>query len=330
MVTVDAPLARALEAFALEPLSPPAPVEEFRLNENYRVETASRVVFLRGHGPNRPFERIQREHAGANWVAGRGLPIAEVLTTPSGQSIVEIDGRFWTAYAWVEGWTYRRGETPVDGANALGLAHGRCLAALRDYPAADTLPTNSEITWSTEFSIDVLESIADEVAARGTGREKHWHPVQVELLRTAGRPPEAAFTALPMVATHGDFHERNVMFDAAGNLAAVVDWERFCQQPPVFEVLRGASFMWLMDPDLLRAYLEGIRDHAPLDPAAVRPGIDAWWQSAMHNTWAFRAGFRDGNDEVRRFLVEEEDRVMQFHDPVFREWLAETMLRFGC
>lgn len=28
--------------------------------------------------------------------------------------------------------------------------------------------------------------------------------------------------------------------------------------------------------------------------------------------------------------IEEEDRVMQFHDPVFREWLAETMLRFGC
>ena len=29
-------------------------------------------------------------------------------------------------------------------------------------------------------------------------------------------------------------------------------------------------------------------------------------------------------------LVEEEDRAMQFHDPVFREWLAETMLRLGC
>ena len=29
-------------------------------------------------------------------------------------------------------------------------------------------------------------------------------------------------------------------------------------------------------------------------------------------------------------LIEEEDRIMQFHDPAFREWLAETMLRFGC
>lgn len=29
-------------------------------------------------------------------------------------------------------------------------------------------------------------------------------------------------------------------------------------------------------------------------------------------------------------LIEEEDRVMQLHDPVFREWLAETMLRLGC
>ena len=28
--------------------------------------------------------------------------------------------------------------------------------------------------------------------------------------------------------------------------------------------------------------------------------------------------------------IEEEDRVMQLHDPVFREWLAETMLRLGC
>ncbi len=319
----------ALVAFGLEPVREPQPVENSVRNTNYRVETEVGVVFLRRHLAGRPLERLQREHAGAAWAGSRGLAVAEPLPARNGEPIVDLNGQFWSAYRWVDGSTYRRGSITPDQARSLGAVHGRCQVALRDYPLASNLPKNSELTWSTEASLAAIESIRIEVQRRGTEQEQRWLAKQEALLQSGSARPSEDFAWLPLAASHGDFHERNVMFRDSGELAAVVDWERFCLQPPAFEVLRAVSFMLLLEADGLRAYLEGFREHEKLEVRTVRSAVDAWWQSSMHNTWAFRDTFRDGSTTSRQFLPEEESRSLQFNEADFRAWLTEQLVRFA-
>lgn len=322
----DHALEKALEAFGLRPLSPPAPIENSVLNQNYRVDTAGGPVFLRSHRPGRPLERLQRELAGAAWAASRGLPVSKSRLSPDGRAIVDIDGQFWSVQEWVDGATYLRGSVTPEQAHRLGAVHARCLVALDDYPGIADLPPNSELSWSTEASLAILNAIGPEVARRGNEQEQRWHATQTELLRSPLSVGPEPYAWMPRAATHGDFHDRNVMFEPDGALAAVVDWERFCVQPPAFEVLRAVSFMLILEPAQLRAYVEGFREHATLVEATIPAAVDAWWQSSLHNTWSFRDTFRDGNTTARQFLPEEERRSEQFNEGGFREWLTAELL----
>lgn len=328
MVTeARARLSKALEAFGLVPIAAPSPIDASVSNVNYRVETAAGPVFLRAHRLSRPLDRLQREQAGAAWAASRGLPVATPLPAANGDTIVLIDGQYWSAYRWVDGQTCRRGSITPEQAHRLGAAHGRTLVALRDYPG--DLPSNSELNWSTAGSLAALDSVAAEVARRGTAQEQRWHALQREFLVSGAAQPDDAFAWLAVAPAHGDFHERNVIFGPDGELAAVVDWERFCLQPPAFEVLRAASFMLLLEDEPLQAYGEGFREHASLDAATIPAAVEAWWQSSAHNTWAFRDTFADGSKASRQFLPEEEHRAALFRDRAFREWLTGALLRFA-
>lgn len=327
---IDPGMAAALRAFGLAASAPPALVEHSILNQNYRVETADGPVFLRQHRSTRTLERLERELAGAAWAAGKGIPTPEPLSSRTGENIVQIGGRFWSAYRWINGSSYRRGEIEPVQAGRLGEVHGRCIAALADYPRAADLPPNSELTWSTEQTLSDLRQVGPLVVAWGTDQERRWHARQLEMVQSAGPRPSTDFAWLPLQPAHGDFHERNVVFDDSGSLAAVVDWERFCAQPPAFELLRAVSFMLMLEEGPLVAYLRGFGRHAPLDPATVAPCVDAWWQSSLHNTWVFRDSFISGNERARQFLPEEEWRSVRFHDAAFRTWLTSMIVAHAC
>ncbi|MEO8540277.1 MAG: phosphotransferase [bacterium] len=319
----------ALTAFGLVASAEPAPVDNSILNQNYRVDTSEGSYFLRAYRRGRTLERLQREQAAAAWVSERGLPTPVAIASPGAETLIEVEGQFWSLYRWIDGGTYRRGEITPPEAERLGMVHGQCMAILRNYPSLD-LPPNSELTWSTEKTIEALEAVASEVDRRGNDQERRWHAKQLAIISSGVARPSTAFAQLATQATHGDYHERNVMFRHDDTLAAVVDWERFCVQPPAFEVLRAVSFMLLLDAEPLRAFLEGFRRNNSLDANAVRPAVDAWWQSSLHNTWVFRDYFLAGNEEARRFLPEEEGRSSRFNDSAFRSWLAETIVRYAC
>ena len=322
-------IAEALKHFGLRPIGSPTIVADSVSNQNYRAQTNSGLVFVKAHRANRTPERVEREQAAIRWAARAGLPVAEPLAAPSGESLLFAHGRFWSVYPWLEGHTWQRGAISAPRAHALGALQGRVQATLRAYPP-EGLPNNSELTWDTPTSIEVLRELEPLVAEHGTELEQRWVRHQRELLESGVAIPCASYEGLALQPTHGDFHERNIMLGADDQVLAIVDWERFCLQPPAFEVLCGASFMLLLEEPLLRAYLEGYRTNAKLESSTAERCVEAWWQSALHNTWALRDYFIAGNAATRQFLPEEENRSRKFNDPAFREWLTSMLVRYAC
>lgn len=307
----------------------PALVPDSISAENYRVETNRGTFFVKRYRESRPRDRMAREQAAIAWAAANGLPVARPLATQRGETLHECEGRWWSVSPWVKGSTYRRGQMSPAGAEHLGAVHGRTHRVLAAHPIR-ALPPNSELTWDTAASVEILKTLGPHVRDRGDDRERRMVRKQRELLESGIARPSSEFSGIPMQATHGDFHERNVMIDETGEVAAIVDWERFCVQPPAFEVLRAVSFVLLLEQPLLSAYLRGYRRETSLDETTIEPAIEAWRQSAMHNTWALRDYFLQGNPATRQFFAEEEARARLFNDSAFREQLAETFLREAC
>ena len=326
---LEATIAGLLREYGAVLTGPVERVPDSVSNENYRAPTTVGPLFVRRHQERRTFDRLEREQQAIAWAGANGLPVARPLSTPAGATLREAGGRWWSVYPWLEGWTYQRGSISPEEAARLGAIHGATHRVLARHPAG-RLALNTDLVWDTQASINALAEVEPHVNARGNDLEKRLVRRQRELLESGAARPSSDFAGLPVTPTHGDFHERNVLFDATGEVAAIVDWERVCLQPPAFEVLRAVCFVLLLEDPLLSAYLQGYRRESRLDEHTIAPVIEAWRQSAMHNTWSLREYFFRANAATRQFFAQEDGRARVFNDPAFRERLRETFIREAC
>ncbi len=307
------------------------PLTQSVINANYRVETANGPVMMRAHKATMPRERIELEHHAVRWAGERGLPTNPPFADRHGETVFEIDGQLWAAFPWIEGHSLLRRTVTPDEAELLGATHALSQQVLREYPA-EGLHRNSELSWETEKSLADLRQITAAIEAVERPTDAHrqhagWVAAQMEMLETEELRGPEMFADLPVQACHGDFHERNVMLDDANRLLAVIDWERFCLSVPAVEVVRAVTFALLWDEPHLQRYLQGYGSVGRLDAETIRPSVELWWQSSVHNTWAYRDGYIRGNANVVQFFEEGAEMLRRYRDPAWRAYLAGEMLR---
>lgn len=300
------------------------------VNANYRVETDRGPVVVRGHKASMPLVQLRREHAVQRWANEHGLPTNPPLLDASGEAVFELGGRFWVVYPWLSGHSYLRGSVTPKQAAVIGAAHAQSHVVLREYPETAGLHRNSELSWDTEKSVAALQQVlqaidALEAPTDDDARHREWITAQLMLLeRGPLRRPED-FAHLPVQPCHGDFHERNIMVDDADRLQAVIDWERFCFSVPALEVVRCVTFAHMLEPALLEPYLEGYASVAKLDAATIAPAVEMWWQTSVHNTWAYREHYLNGNIEVAQFHEDGHLSLRRQSDPAWRAWLVDQL-----
>lgn len=320
-----------VEHFGRRLVGEPEPLALSVINFNYRAKTDSGSLMVRCMKGTMVRERAELEHRAMRWANERGLPSNPPLTDASGESVFERDGRLWAVFPWLEGRSLMRGSVTEDEAALLGRTHALTHKALRDYPETG-LHRNSELAWDTAQSFSdfeqVLAAIDAEPAPPATfARYRQSIIEQRDMLRSETIREHTSFD-LWLQACHGDFHERNVMVDGAGDLLAVIDWERFSLSSPEMEVVRALTFAQLLEPPWLQRYLMAYGQVARLPREGIQAGIELWWQQTLHNTWTFRERFLRGNHAVEQFLEEGAEMLRRFRDPGFRSYLAAEMQRY--
>jgi homoserine kinase type II len=318
-----------LRRFGLELSGEPVPVAQSVLNANYRVETPTGTRFLRCYQPSRTRERIEREHAVTAWAGERGIPVAPPLADGTRHTVFSIGGRLWAVFPWVDGRSLLRGAMTPREARLLGAMNGRLHRVLAGWPAGD-LHRNSELSWDTERSIADLSRVDDLIRYYPAQTEEQlqvqgWIRDQLAMLEGGSARPAADFQGIPVQPCHGDPHERNLVVDGAGEPLAVVDWERFCLNPPAFELLRTLTFALLLDEPLISAFLAGYRAENRLDAETIAPCVEWWWQCQLNNTWVYRERFIKGNRAVEQFFAEGAAALQRFADAGYRAGLAEQL-----
>jgi Ser/Thr protein kinase RdoA (MazF antagonist) len=319
---------RALAAFGLTLESPPQPISESVLNENYHVETNAGPRFLRFVREDRTAERLLLEEKLIEHVMRGGVPVLGPVAV-DGAPFVRLGPQFVQLFPWLDG---RHGGPTEADAHAMGAMHARLHAALASFHHPDLRRRTAGVNWDTERSIQALSRIDDLIRYYPAPAPEALHiqdrlRFQLALLESPEARPATDFAAMETQACHGDYHNRNLLFGDGGDVVAVVDWEVANVLPPVYEIIRAVCFSGYLDPPLLGDYLDGYALNRRLTAADCRQGVEMWWQTRIHSFWALERRFIHGDRRVDRFFDEEADLLRRFADPAYREWLAAELSR---
>lgn len=308
----------------------PARVPNSAVNANYRVPARGGALFVRLHRHTRTKERVWLEQRAAAFAGDRGLPVVRSLADGAGHTCWRAGGMLVSAFPWLEGRLLVRGCIAPAEAADLGRLQARSHHALASW-ADPALERSGQLTWDTGETVAALSRVDDLIRyypAPGEERVEVQRGLrrQLALLEGGAARPPTDFEDLPLQPCHGDFHERNILFDpgAPGRVLAVVDWEMVAGMPPGFDVMRSLSYMDLLEGPLLGAYLRGYREVRELGGAEWARSVECWWQHLLHSAWAVRRTFIDGDERAAEFVGHHHALVGRFADEGFRAQLARA------
>ena len=327
----------ALPYWGLQRTGDASPVEGAVLNDNWRVPTNNGLHFVRLHSRTRERQRVDLEHAAIGWAAQHGLPVNPPLSDRDGRTARSISGRIVAVFPWLDAQAPLSGEASPGMAARLGDLHAQVHEAFRTFSHPGLPSGKSGAGWDTHASIEALSRVDDLIRYYPSPGEWQLHVqellrYQLELLESGIARPASDFEDIEVQPTHGDFHDRNVLFDGAGEVIAVVDWELVGRLPPLYEVCRAITFCGFLDPARgvrFDRYVGAYAARLPVAPETAARAVEMWWQSILHNTWAYTATFVRGNRRAAPFIDAGHHHLQQLASETARRHLAHRIAAFG-
>lgn len=280
-------------------------VAEGLMNRNWAVTTSGDERVFVKQVLDVGAAQAQAQHTATRALALRGLPVAAPVAAADGHTLMDLDGGLFAVYPWISGSHIPGPQMSLTQARALGAVLGRLHLAL-----AQIMPgTGRAMTMRVTDPAEAMQAAGtygeliahlpersefDDFAATQLHRRRG-------LLESAGHlRPDPAGVWEPCGWAHGDFHDLNVLWDEAGQLAAVLDFDRLGPRPYAFELVRSATLTFGhgdergLDLDRVSAFAGGYLDVVPLGAGQILQAVRRlWWERACdfwQLTWHYVRG----------------------------------------
>ncbi len=271
------------------------------VNSNFAVTAGGRRLFLRVY-EERDRAGAEIETAMVDRLAQSGVPTPGPLRRLDGGFVSDVRGKPAALLPWRAG-TMRcqAGVTPSDTRSV-----GEALARVHIAGAR-------EVCEEGRFRFADLGSRLDRIAASGDERFTGLVPSLRDALTSAhtSRDPD-----LPRGLVHGDLFRDNVLWDANGDLAALLDFESACEGTFAYDLM-VTVLAWCvgddLDPRLAQALRDGYERVRPLEErerqalaaegafAGLRFAITRITDFAMRGTPAGPSSTKDWRRFMMRF-----------------------------
>ena len=274
------------------------------INRTLLVDSAGGSYALRAYRhPDRA--PVEREHEVIAHVCAQGLPAVAPIALPSGATILERNGRFYALFPRASGQQIARGQLTRADFTAMGAFLARVHAALYSFPIGQAN--------QRDFAIDRSATLAGIAQIEAAVRALPM-PSEIDrwvLRQLAGRRAwiaQSPLDALPDMSTleqqiiHGDYQETN-LFLQDNRVVAIIDWDQTYVASREWELARTLDLVCTFELEASRAFLDGYRADAPLDPAALDLAATAYGLMRAHDLWLYRATYLEDNQPVRKFVV---------------------------
>jgi homoserine kinase type II len=253
----EADVRQILTRFGIDEYRAHAAIAVGTINTNIRVETARGPRFVRIN-EGKLLAEVEREAAIVAHIAARGVSTPVPATSVAGKPYGEWSGSYVSLFPWVPGRTLQRDELTPDHARQVGRALAGLHVAGADFP--DRRPGRYE---------------PDEIARRlayikqVAGGDDELRDAVATLEPELGALAGDRISGVPLGLIHGDLFVDNVMFDEAGHMTALLDfeqasWGRLIYDVAVTLLAFGFGREDFRD-DVTRAFIAGYAAVRPLD-----------------------------------------------------------------
>ncbi len=243
-------------------------VREFRRGSRrspkLRIVCESGQFLLKRRAPGRDDTgRIELAHELQRRLQGAAFPVAPLVPTRSGETVVQIDGRSYELFRYVESEGYSK--TP-EAAGAAGGALARLHAITASFgPMAEVLHGSFHASRTVEQALERIPEAVGHVEpdVDRAGLRRTCRLLRKGYLEAMRRAETAGWRTLSRQVVHGDWHPGNVLF-RSDEVVAVLDFDSARIEPRIVDVANGLiQFTMLMasseDPTLWPEGFDGRR-----------------------------------------------------------------------
>lgn len=244
-----------------------------------RISAESGQFLLKRRAPGRgDARRVAFAHAAQRRLTEHGYPVPTLVPTRTGDTMIELDGRTYELFGFVEG---KRDDRSAAAAHSAGRCLGelhRLLAAPIDAPPPP--PASYHDASALEPALKQLPSMvtAADPSQSAKPLRQRCDALQTAYRTAADRVNEAGFASWPATVLHGDWHPGNLIY-RDGNVVAVLDFDSARLEPRLADVANGAlqfsmrsstdgdpaAWPHRLDVERIRALLQGY-DEAASEP----------------------------------------------------------------
>jgi homoserine kinase type II len=303
------------------------------LNQNLVAVTARGGFFLKGYRYPDPAP-IAREHRLIRHAFHSGIPAHPPLAAPDGATYLRVGGRFWAVYPLIKGEQPSPGQMTAKHAAEMGRVLAHIHVALAGLTALEIADYPAKPRWdSTAASAEMAEYEA-EIAKRPALDPFDQHALSSfayrRTLMAGGIQGPEAFDTLPAHLLHGDYHERNLIFDQHGRITSVLDWELAKVGPRAWEIIRTLDYALPLATDLesggplQRAFLHAYAAVAPLAEEECVAMPELYWAMQVHTLWPYEEHYRKGSARTDKATMQDLDSLHWW--ATHREEVAQALL----
>ena len=335
-------LAFLQETYLLPALHHATPVAVGYLSQNWVITAGNERYFLKQYRFD-DVTRVIAAHAALLHFHGTGLPAILPLTTRDGQRVCTMGDHHYTLFPLIAGRQLRRGAMPMAAIQSMGAM----LARLHRAGHNVQVPHLRQWRLKADRSLFVADAsaILDRIVQQPTLTPFDLlaeQAVRLQLALVARTPMDpAALTLQPDHLVHGDYHDGNLFFNEADEVAYLFDWEKAEIAPREVELVRALLFTCFSNPDNFRGtflphnfkqatvFLAAYHAQYPIEPERFIDALRARYWGSLCSLWVVTEHYLHQNTRVDTFLESNLAEISYFADhlPEMIVWFHSLVSR---
>ncbi len=295
------------------------PIRRGTMNRCYRVEAGGNTWFLKSYATRfyQP-DQIRRACEVQSLTRRAGLPAPSIILNKHGSTLTVTGAGFYVLSEFVAGREYVRGNVPggtaYSNAYYMGMALGDLQNFLKGLGEAVPMELPNPIVGTARLQnlLVCAEARQKEGVNRGiTGVDS----LACRLLRykiEALHRNAALFAdvqGLPAQWVHGDYQVSNLIFDSAGQVTAILDFDQLQRRPRGLEMMRALDFSFTEDQvmeqpglDFFQGYAESLASAGEgLTEDEVRHFAPLWTYYWLVRPWPLDVRYEKPEDYDARW-----------------------------
>jgi homoserine kinase type II len=223
--------------------------------------TKGRYLLKRRASGSDDIERVNFSHKIQKKLSDHGFPVAGLVETVDGNTLVEIDGRIYELFHFINGHRFDKSK-PEAAESGRVLAH--CHDLLREFSEEESVTKTSfhQIENTNQVLSEILEVISKhEDVSKLDGMDETIEYITSQFESAKKTTESVGFDSLPTSVVHGDWHPGNMLY-RDGEIVAVIDFDSLRVAQRITDISNGVlQFSMRMGVDDVKNWPDSFRGH---------------------------------------------------------------------